>query len=739
MPSCAALRRLLAPLFLIIAVAGLTAAPPAGAQSVSGEAGSAASADPSPALTNLIEVLRDEAAREALIAELEALTPPEAAPDSAVLDVEQTLARRLADASALLVEETLSTARTVWRDLLGFGRIGETLSAEKLDAISEAWLPLLSTILSTVGLLWLLSRLASGVLARADSTPGGDTLRETLLAVARNAVLDAVVLGLAYAAGYVLAYSVFGSSGDILVEQSLYLNAFLVAGVVRLVLRAFVRPDRPEEAISHLSVPIQRVIYRRVKALSWLLVYGISVGVPLANAWLSLGAGRSVRVLAVTLAAMLALVSIRKVARLIEADGKAAAAQAPVDGSEAEQVVGAIGEASVQAATSAWNRIWPWLASIYVLAVWGVAVTRPRLMGEFVWGATLRTLVACALLVLAFRLLRHARRARAPLAGVVTRGLPALQSRLDVFAPAVVRLVALVLSVGAVALLVDAWTALDLGAWLSSATGAEILWRVASAALILALVVLTWAVVAAWIDQRLAQELDGPQVSARSRTLLALFRNAFTVAIFIFGLMIVLSQVGIDIAPLLAGAGVLGLAIGFGAQKLVQDIITGVFIQLENAINEGDVVTVAGITGAVEKLTIRSVGLRDMGGIYHIVPFSSVDTVSNFMRGFAYHVEVVGIAYAADIETAKAAMQEAFERLRAIPEHGEVIVGDLEMQGVIALSESSVDLRARIRTQPGKQWGVGRAYTELVKTVFDERGVEIPFPHRKLLIEREAD
>nr|WP_281354741.1 mechanosensitive ion channel domain-containing protein [Roseospira navarrensis] len=192
--------------------------------------------------------------------------------------------------------------------------------------------------------------------------------------------------------------------------------------------------------------------------------------------------------------------------------------------------------------------------------------------------------------------------------------------------------------------------------------------------------------------------------------------------------MLALSELGVNIGPLLAGAGVLGLAIGFGAQKLVQDIITGAFIQVENAMNEGDVVTVGGTTGVVEKLSIRSVGLRDVAGTYHLIPFSSVDAVSNFMKGFAFHVAEIGVAYRENVPEVKALMQVAFERLLET-DHGSVIIGELEMHGVTALGDSSVVVRARIRTQPGSQWAVGRAYNEIVKAVLDEHGVEIPFPH----------
>src|SRR5690606_41165211 len=139
--------------------------------------------------------------------------------------------------------------------------------------------------------------------------------------------------------------------------------------------------------------------------------------------------------------------------------------------------------------------------------------------------------------------------------------------------------------------------------------------------------------------------------------------------------------------PLIAGAGVLGLGIGFGAQKLVQDVITGVFIQLEGAINVGDLVTAGGTTGTVEKLTIRSLGMRDLSGVYHLLPFSSVDTVSNFMRGFGYHVGEYRVAYREDTDVVIEHLKAAFEELRQDPEHSPNILGDLEVHGVTALAD----------------------------------------------------
>nr|WP_281374146.1 mechanosensitive ion channel domain-containing protein [Rhizobium rhizolycopersici] len=271
----------------------------------------------------------------------------------------------------------------------------------------------------------------------------------------------------------------------------------------------------------------------------------------------------------------------------------------------------------------------------------------------------------------------------------------------------------------------------DLAALLQSRLGLAFTGAIASVCLILLVAYICWLALTSWVDYRLNPAF-GSIATARESTLLTLLRNAATIAIVVIALMFSLSQMGLDIAPLLASAGVIGLAIGFGAQKLVQDVINGVFIQLENAINVGDVITVGGTTGTVERLTIRSVSLRDVQGAYHIISFSSVDMVTNLMRDFSYHVGDVGIAYREDVEEARAALFDAFEELRGDPDLNGVILGDMEWFGVQQLADSAVIVRVRIKTLPGKQWGVGRALNGAVKRVFDARGIEIPFPHQTL-------
>jgi moderate conductance mechanosensitive channel len=235
--------------------------------------------------------------------------------------------------------------------------------------------------------------------------------------------------------------------------------------------------------------------------------------------------------------------------------------------------------------------------------------------------------------------------------------------------------------------------------------------------------IIAYVVVASWVEYRLNTTASAP--TAREKTLLNLFKNAFTVALAVFGLMLALGQIGVNIAPLLAGAGVIGLAIGFGAQKLVQDIITGIFIQFENVMNEGDVVEAAGKSGVVEKLTIRSVTIRDMSGTVHLIPFSSVDQVSNMVRGFSFYVAEFEVARDGDIEEVKQVLRDAFGQVMET-EHKDVILDELDLQGLIAITPASMSLRARIKTLAGKQWGPGRLYSELVMRMFDERGISTP-------------
>ena len=192
--------------------------------------------------------------------------------------------------------------------------------------------------------------------------------------------------------------------------------------------------------------------------------------------------------------------------------------------------------------------------------------------------------------------------------------------------------------------------------------------------------------------------------------------------------LVVLSELGVQIGPLLAGAGVLGLAVGFGAQTLVKDVITGLFILIEGTISVGDWVEVGGHEGTVESLSIRTIRLRDSAANVHTVPFSEVSSVLNYTKDFSYAVLNIGVAYRESVDEVMAVIAGIGEEMMEDAELGPDILQPIDVQGLNSLDDSAVVIRARIKTRPGRQWAMRRAFNRRMKNRFAELGIEIPFP-----------
>ena len=224
-----------------------------------------------------------------------------------------------------------------------------------------------------------------------------------------------------------------------------------------------------------------------------------------------------------------------------------------------------------------------------------------------------------------------------------------------------------------------------------------------------------------------------PEAIKRVGTLARAFRYIGTVVIAIVAAMLVMNELGISIAPVLATAGVAGIAIGFGAQSLVKDYFAGLFILVEDQIRQGDVVQVAGIGGLVEEVTLRHVRLRDFDGHVHFVPNGEIKIVTNRTRDFAQAVIEVGVAYREDTDEAFAVMREVGEAMRADPAWAPRLAADLEIIGVERWADSAVVLRGRFKVVPPiEQWNVRREFLRRLKKAYDARGIEIPFPHLTL-------
>jgi small conductance mechanosensitive channel len=231
----------------------------------------------------------------------------------------------------------------------------------------------------------------------------------------------------------------------------------------------------------------------------------------------------------------------------------------------------------------------------------------------------------------------------------------------------------------------------------------------------------------------------GPDEIARVETLARVFRYAATIVIFIVAGTLVLDALGISVAPILATAGVAGVAIGFGAQSLIKDYFTGFFLLLEDQIRQGDVVEVAGKGGLVEEVTLRYVRLRDFDGHVHFVPNGEIKVVSNRTRGFAQAAIEVGVGYGVDIDQALGVMREVGAALRADAQWKSKLADDIEILGVERLDNSAVVLRCRLKVVPAiEQWNVKREFLKRLKKAYGERGIEIPFPQLTVHVAKDA-
>ena len=234
------------------------------------------------------------------------------------------------------------------------------------------------------------------------------------------------------------------------------------------------------------------------------------------------------------------------------------------------------------------------------------------------------------------------------------------------------------------------------------------------------------------LQARISGRMDDPESVKRADTLGRVFGYLATVVVSVVVTMLVLAEVGVSLAPILGAAGVVGLAVGFGAQSLVKDYVTGFFLLLENQIRQGDVIQAGGHSGTVEQVTLRYVQLRDYDGNVHFVPNGTISSVTNMSRGFAHAVVDVGVGYGADLDQVMAVMRRVGAQMREDPANAGRILDDLDVAGVNELGDSAVVIRARFKVLAGTQAPVRRAFLLAVKKAFDAEGIEIPFPQMVL-------
>lgn len=229
-----------------------------------------------------------------------------------------------------------------------------------------------------------------------------------------------------------------------------------------------------------------------------------------------------------------------------------------------------------------------------------------------------------------------------------------------------------------------------------------------------------------------SQETDHEK-EKRLKTITSLINKGLNILVISLGILVALQTVGVSIGPILASAGVLGLAIGFGAQNLVKDIISGFFILFEDQVREGDVAVINGQGGLVERINFRTIVLRALDGSVHYFPNGSITTVSNMTKGWSAMVFDIGVAYKEDLNKVMEVMKESFQQLRSNAEFGHKILDEeMEIFGLDQFGDSALVVKARIKTTPLDQWSIGREYRKILKENFDREKIEIPFPHRSI-------
>lgn len=676
----------------------------------------------------LVELLKDPVQRERLIAELEQLSA------DGESNGNDSTAGDGAEISGITDGPASGLVRLVSRTM---GEMAGAIQRLVVDGWLVDW-PVVGALawrlMAVLALAYLVlvlgQRLLEPLWQRLERHLQSVTERHRLFHVSMAALVSLALGAGLLAVAFVVAQAIVWwlADGDRYTAEvlGLALQAFIVVEAARLLIKVVFAPRSPGMRLFPLSEENSRYWSRWLSRATWLIGY---VGIMLVPA--IQGGGHLDLASAIGwAAALLALAYTWNrlwVARPMVRSGLVACADRA---------------ARAERALTAWTWqllaiSWHWLALIYALGVFVVAIIRPGESLPFVALATLKTavIVGGSIFVAAM------------LSGWISRGvsmpeglmarLPTLQLRLNAYVPLILRILRGVIALVALAGIFWVWGLVNVFAWFTSEGGRWLLAATFDILIVLLIALTVWLVATGLIEAKLNSVTEMP--SARMKTLLTLFRNAIAIALIIIVAMIVLSELGVDIGPLLAGAGVLGLAIGFGAQKMVQDMITGVFIQIENAIHTGDVISAAGVTGTVERLSIRSVSVRDLSGTLHVVPFSSVDIVSNYTRDYAYHQADYHIGYRENIDDAVVQLKAAFDELTNDPEHKESILQPIEIPGVTALGESSVAIRARIKTAAGSQWRVGRAYNRLVKMYFDQAGIEIPFPHTTLYFGADKD
>ncbi|WP_439550407.1 mechanosensitive ion channel family protein [Falsiroseomonas sp.] len=746
-------------LLLLIAPMALAQAPAAPAPSASAT---------SPAeLDRLLGLLRDDARRAELMRTLEALsaaqrsgTAPAATPAGATPAAAAAPAATPEAAPAAAAEPALLAPNTLGAQLLmGAQQRLQSISESMVTAVQAATdLPALFTWLGgmardpvtqtrVIDAAWKLALLfGAGLVAEILARRGLRRWSDRLDAMAPPAdarwtwvrrvplVLARFLLDLVPVAAFaIISYGMIGFVRPLPTTELVLLtanNTYMALRAVMAMSRVLFSPNSThlrlvpstDETAAYVTIWVRRIVV--VALLGYAIAEcGLLFGMP----WAAYDAVLRLALLIVSLLLIIVILQNR------EAVANALRAPELAEGEKPDRM-----RLLLRGLRDRLADIWHLLAILWLMALWGVWALEIRDGFERLIRVSATTILILGLAKLADEVIRRTIARGFAIGPDMARRYPGLEARANRYLPVLKGLVTAIVGVLALLFLLESW-GIESFAWFRRGQlGARLLSSLVSVGLTVITAITVWELSNAAIERyltKLSRDAKAAR-SARVRTLLPMLRTVLSATILIFIALNVLTEIGVNVAPLIAGAGVVGLAIGFGSQTLVRDVITGIFLLFEDAVAVGDVVQVGGLSGVVEQLSIRSIRLRAQDGSVHIIPFSAVTTVTNMTRDFSFAVLDVSVAYGEDTDRVVAVMKEVAAEIRADPKFAPIIRDEMEVLGVERLADSGVLIRARIKGEPTARWAVGREFNRRIKQRFDKLGIEIPYPHQKLVIDR---
>lgn len=709
-----------------------------------------------------VKMLEDPAQREVMVRQLRAMIAAQKA-EKRERPVE-TLGTRMLTTLSERVEKVGNQLATTGEALVDTPRAMAWVNRQINDpARRETWLRLLMeltiVVVAGVSARFTMRWLLRGPRAALGERPAPTVWAKVPLLLGRG-LLDLLPVVAFAAAGYGVL-TLVETQKAVRLAALTFLNASIFVQTVMLTTRLLLSPLTPNLRL--LKVTDETALYLTIwtRRIAFTSVYGYFV----AQAAQMLGLPAQpyeamLKLVGLVVAVMLLVITLQKrhavgdwlrhdraapvppgpdpadTALAAAVAGEAAPA-APAGPARPSVGSGAAGRA-LAAARHRLADVWHILASVYIVVIFGIWALEIQGGFEFVLRATLISGAALMLATLLTRGLDQLVHHAFTLAPQMKAQYPLLEARAHRYLPILHRLLRTGILVTATLAVLQAW-GVDGLAWLQSPPGQRIVSAAVSIGVTLLIAIGAWELVSSGIERYLTAKdrTTGKALerSARVRTLLPLLRNAFLILLLTMVALTVLSELGMDIAPLLAGAGVIGLAIGFGSQTLVKDVITGMFILFEDTIAVGDVVDVGnGHSGLVEAISIRTIRLRDMSGTVHAVPFSSVTSLKNLTKDFSFYMFDVNVAYQEDTDRVVKVLEDLGMEMMRDPRYAPLILAPLEIIGVDGFQENAVLIKARFKTRPIQQWTVGREFNRRMKRRFGELGIEIPFPQRTVHI-----